>query len=157
LSQQLQAQAPDTGAPQKHSWRTASNKPTSPTLSALHTQLSPYLELCCLRVSANVSYQHAEEDVELFTGIQVAAKTQQRLVHRQTFEMPEVKQFVEELSVDGGKIASALPRGTLHLARIQGVRLHDLEAISIFPRQRCPRVGQPPTACLTNHLFRGWA
>jgi len=52
-------------------------------------------------VSANVSYQHAEEDVELFTGIQVAAKTQQRLVHRQTL-MPEVKQFVEELSVDGG-------------------------------------------------------
>jgi len=75
-------------------------------------------------VSANVSYQHAEEDVELFTGIQVAAKTQQRLVHRQTFEMPEVKQFVEELSVDGVRFAS-LPRGTLHLARIQGVRLHD--------------------------------
>jgi len=61
-----------------------------------------------LRVSANVSYQHAEEDVELFTGIQVAAKTQQRLVHRQTFEMPEVKQFVEELSVDGVRFASAL-------------------------------------------------
>jgi len=54
-------------------------------------------------VSANVSYQHAEEDVELFTGIQVAAKTQQ-LVHRQTFEMPEVKQFVEELSVDGVRL-----------------------------------------------------
>jgi len=61
-------------------------------------------------VSANVSYQHAEEDVELFTGIQVAAKTQQRLVHRQTFEMPEVKQFVEELSVDGGKIRIRTPR-----------------------------------------------
>jgi len=87
-------------------------------------------------VSANVSYQHAEEDVELFTGIQVAAKTQQRLVHRQTFEMPEVKQFVEELSVDGVRFASALPRGTLHLARIQ-VRLHDLDR-GIFPRQRCP-------------------
>jgi len=71
-------------------------------------------------VSANVSYQHAEEDVELFTGIQVAAKTQQRLVHRQTFEMPEVKQFVEELSVDGGKIRIRTPQGTLHLARIQG-------------------------------------
>jgi len=76
-----------------------------------------------LRVSANVSYQHAEEDVELFTGIQVAAKTQQRLVHRQTFEMPEVKQFVEELSVDGVRFIRTLPRGTLHLARIQGVRL----------------------------------
>jgi len=82
-------------------------------------------------VSANVSYQHAEEDVELFTGIQVAAKTQQ-LVHRQTFEMPEVKQFVEELSVDGVRFASALPKGTLHLARIQGVRLHDLEAIRAY-------------------------
>jgi len=71
-------------------------------------------------VSANVSYQHAEEDVELFTGIQVAAKTQQRLVHRQTFEMPEVKQFVEELSVDGVRFHPHSPRGTLHLARIQG-------------------------------------
>jgi len=39
--------------------------------------------------------------------------------------MPEVKQFVEELSVDGVRFASTLPRGTLHLARIQGVRLHD--------------------------------
>jgi len=55
----------------------------------------------------------------LFTGIQVAAKTQQRLVHRQTFEMPEVKQFVEELSVDGGD-SHPHSRGTLHLARIQG-------------------------------------
>jgi len=61
--------------PQKHSWRTASNKPTSPTLRVRSHTTSPYLELCCLRVSANVSYQHAEEDVELFTGIQVAAKT----------------------------------------------------------------------------------
>jgi len=46
--------------------------------------------------------------------------------------MPEVKQFVEELSVDGVRFASALPRGTLHLARIQGVRLHDLEAIGAY-------------------------
>jgi len=118
LSQQLQAQAPDTGAPSKAFWRTASNKPTSPTLRVRsHTQLSPYLELCCLRVSANVSYQHAEG--RLFTGIQVAAKTQQRLVHRQTFEMPEVKQFVEELSVDGVRFASHSP-GNPALARIQG-------------------------------------
>jgi len=66
-------------------------------------------------VSANVSYQHAEEDVELFTGIQVAAKTQQRLVHRQTFEMPEVKQFVEELL--GVRFASALPKGNPALGK----------------------------------------
>jgi len=63
-----------------------------------------------------MSYQHAEEDVELF-GIQVAAKTQQRLVHRQTFEMPEVKQFVEELSVDGGKIRIRTPKGNPALGK----------------------------------------
>jgi len=63
-------------------------------------------------------YQHAEEDVELFTGIQVAAKTQQRLVHRQTFEMPEVKQFVEELS-GWGKIRIPPPQGNPALGRIK--------------------------------------
>jgi len=66
--------------------------------------------------------------------------------------MPEVKQFVEELSVDGVRFASALPKGTLHLARIQGCACTTLR-LSGHPRQRCPdRVGQP-TACLTNHLF----
>jgi hypothetical protein len=29
-----------------------------------YTQLSPYLEACCLRVSANVSYHRAAEDIE---------------------------------------------------------------------------------------------
>jgi len=102
-----------------------------------HT-LSPYLELCCLRVSANVSYQHAEEDVELFTGIQVAAKTQQRLVHRQTFEMPEVKQFVEELSVDGVRFASALPPREPCTWQEYKVRLHDLEAIGHISKTTMP-------------------
>ncbi len=54
---------------------------------AAHTRLSPYLELCCLRVSANVSYEHTEKDVELFTGMRVPAKTQQRSCHRQTNEI----------------------------------------------------------------------
>lgn len=36
---------------------------------ASHTRLSPYLELCCLRVSANASYAHTEKDVEMFTEI----------------------------------------------------------------------------------------
>lgn len=67
--------------------------------------------MCCLRVSANVSYQHAQEDVELFTGIQVSAKTQQRLVHRQNFEMPDAEKSVEELSVDGGKIRIRTKQG----------------------------------------------
>jgi len=76
--------APDTGAPQSILGELPLTNQQAQLRVRSHTQLSPYLELCCLRVSANVSYQHAEEDVELFTGIQVAAKTQQRLVHRQT-------------------------------------------------------------------------
>lgn len=54
-----------------------------------YRQLSPHLENCCLRVSANVSYEQAAKDVAYLTGIQVPAKTQQRLVHQQTF--PQLK------------------------------------------------------------------
>ncbi|NJO11908.1 MAG: hypothetical protein HC873_22355 [Leptolyngbyaceae cyanobacterium SL_1_1] len=39
-----------------------------------------HLENCCLRLSANVSYEQAAGDVFYLTGIRVAAKTQQRLV-----------------------------------------------------------------------------
>lgn len=91
-----------------------------------HTQLSPYLENCCLRVSANVSYQHASEDVELFTGIKVATKTQQRLVHRQNFEPPQVGVPIEELSVDGGKIRIRTPLGEPCIWKdYKGVCLHE--------------------------------
>lgn len=98
-----------------------------------HTQLSPYLEMCCLRVSANVSYQHAEEDVEMFTGMRVAAKTQQRLVHHQTFKLPEVEPFVEELSVDGGKIRIRTPEGEpCSWQEYKGVCLHEVQTTGAF-------------------------
>jgi hypothetical protein len=51
-------------------------------------QISPYLELCCLRISANVSYGHTEADVEMLTGMRVSAKTQQRLVQNYDFPTP---------------------------------------------------------------------
>jgi hypothetical protein len=69
-----------------------------------YRQLSPHLENCCLRLSATLSYEQAEQEVAYLTGIRVAAKTQQRLVHRQTFALPEGEQAIEELSVDGGKV-----------------------------------------------------
>lgn len=62
------------------------------------------LERCCLRVSANVSYQRTAEDIELLTGMRVSAKTQQRLVHRQSFETPPLAEAVEEVSIDGGTV-----------------------------------------------------
>ena len=48
---------------------------------AAHRQLSPHLENCCLRGSANVSYEQAAQDVTYLTGMCVPAKTQQRVVN----------------------------------------------------------------------------
>lgn len=76
-------------------------------------QLSPFLEQCCLRSSANVSYAHAEEDVAIMTGMRVSAKTQQRLVQRHPFPMPtvEVENPIAETRVDGGKVRLRTPVG----------------------------------------------
>jgi hypothetical protein len=41
------------------------------------SQWSPYLEKCCLLVSANESYQRAAEDIATLTGITVSSSTQQ--------------------------------------------------------------------------------
>lgn len=59
---------------------------------------------CCLRASANVSYDNAAKDVERYTGMKISTKTQQRLVHRYQFEEKACHQSVSEISVDGGKV-----------------------------------------------------
>lgn len=51
-----------------------------------------------------MSYQRTAEDVELLTGMQVSAKTQQRLVQRQSFATPTLEEAVEETSIDGGTV-----------------------------------------------------
>lgn len=73
------------------------------------SQLSPYLEMCALRLSANVSYAHASDDIAVLTGIAVSAKTQQRLIHRQSFSPPLVEEAVTQMSVDGGNIRVLTP------------------------------------------------
>lgn len=69
-----------------------------------HSQLSPLLEKCCLRLSANESYQSAEAEIEALTGVKVGHSTQQRLVLRQDLPLPQALQAVSEVSVDGGKV-----------------------------------------------------
>jgi len=69
-----------------------------------HTRLSGLLEKACLRLSANESFQSAEADIEALTGMKVGHSTQQRLVGRQSLELPDAKQAVAEVSVDGGKV-----------------------------------------------------
>lgn len=70
------------------------------------TQISPYLEACCLSASATVSYQRAEQDIAVSTGMRVSAKTQQRLVQRQPWAALEVQtpEPMAELSIDGGNV-----------------------------------------------------
>ena len=75
------------------------------------TRWSPYLEKCCLLLSANESYQRAEEDIQVLTEIKVSHGTQQRMVHRQTFELLKVDNSVSEISIDGGKIRLRTPLG----------------------------------------------
>jgi len=41
-----------------------------------HQRISPYLTECCLRASANVSYENAAQDVVRYTGMTISGKTQ---------------------------------------------------------------------------------
>ena len=70
---------------------------------ASRTRLSQLLEKCCLRLSANESYQSAEAEIEALTGVKVSHSTQQRRVIQQEMPTPEAKQAVGEVSIDGGK------------------------------------------------------
>lgn len=67
--------------------------------------------MCALRLSANVSYVHAAADLAVLTGINVSSKTQQRLVHRQTFSPPPIEKDITHLSLDGGNIRLITPKG----------------------------------------------
>lgn len=88
------------------------------------TQLSPYLEKCCLLVSANASYERSAQDISVVTGMAVSRGSQQRLVHRQTFELADVEGAVEEMSIDGGKVRIRTPKGEICRQDYKAVNLH---------------------------------
>ena len=69
------------------------------------------MEKCCLLLSANESYQRAAEDIEVLTGVSVSGSTQQRLVQRQVFAIPQLEDNIEEMSIDGGKVRLRTPNG----------------------------------------------
>jgi len=78
-------------------------------LSAVESSFGELLENCCLRVSASIAYEKAEQDVAYLTGIRGPAKTQQCLVHHQHFPTPEIEQSIGELYVDDGKVCVRTP------------------------------------------------
>lgn len=103
-----------------------------------YTRWSPYLEQCCLLVSANESYERAAQDIEVLTGVKVSHSTQQRLVHRQTFELPQVEETVEEMSVDGGKVRLRTPQGQPSEWRdYKAVNLHECCVAAFFQDNEC--------------------
>jgi hypothetical protein len=67
-------------------------------------RISPYLEQCCVRASANVSYDNAARDIQYYTGMKISGRTQQRIVHRYQFSELACQDKVQEISVDGGKV-----------------------------------------------------
>ena len=76
-----------------------------------HVQISGYLEKCCLLLSANESYERAQQDIEVLTGMSVSHSTHQRLVHRHDFGEVVVNKSVETMSIDGGKVRLRTPQG----------------------------------------------
>jgi len=121
------------------------------------SQLSPYLEMCCLRISANVSYAHATEDVALLTGVRVSPKTQQRLVQRQSFAQPTVQQSdtVNQVSLDGGQMRFVTPKGEAsEWKQYKAVRL-DIDGM-VSGQRGISQLGQRATDTIPLVLHRRW-
>ena len=88
---------------------------------------SPLLERCCLILSANSSYQRAENDLKILTGISISHSSLQRKVQRHSVDFPDVKQKLTEVSLDGGKVRIRREKGgkcywkEYKTARLQGI------------------------------------
>ncbi len=105
--------------------------------------------------SANVSYEHWTQDIVVLTGMAVSRGTQQRLVQRQSFELPVADASVEEISIDGGKVRIRTPKGEIcRWQDYKAVNLHG-HACEAFLQENEPLVEwvnqQPlstPVTCL---------
>lgn len=75
-----------------------------------YQRLSPLMTKHCLRLSANESYQGAEEELEALIGVKVSHSTCQRIVQRTAYEQPTAKQKVTQISVDGGNVRVRTPK-----------------------------------------------
>jgi hypothetical protein len=76
-----------------------------------YSRLSPVLEKSCLRLNANESYQKAEQDLKMLTGIDIGHSNQHRLVQKVEIPLGQAKAKIGELSVDGGKIKVRAEKG----------------------------------------------
>ncbi len=94
---------------------------------APYKRLSPVLETCCLLLSANESYQDAEADIETLTGVKVGHSTQHRRVQTIEWSLPDAKQAITEVCIDGGKVRLRGDQGQASYWRdYKAVRLQNL-------------------------------
>lgn len=69
-----------------------------------YRRFSPLLEKCCLLLSANESFKDAEKDLKVLTGVEVGHSTHHRQVKKVDLPMPNVKQKLTEVCLDGGMV-----------------------------------------------------
>jgi len=69
-----------------------------------YRRFSPLLSKCCLLLAANESFQNAEQDLKVMTGIEVGHSTYHRQVQKLDTSPPNVKQKLTEVCLDGGKV-----------------------------------------------------
>lgn len=105
-----------------------------------------------------MSYEQAEQDVAYLTGIRVPAKTQQRLVHAQTFALPTEQEAIAELGVDGGQRGVRTPLGEECQWRDYKTIATDRGLVANFQNNaQLPIVGEYSTVGKSPDLSRGWA
>jgi hypothetical protein len=91
------------------------------------------LEKCCLILDANESYQHAEKDIEILTGIKVGHSSKHRCVQRQNIIEPTVKHRSGTLSLDGGKVRLRTEhQGACEWRDYKAVSLHESKCAAFF-------------------------
>ena len=91
------------------------------------------MEKCCLLLVANESFENAEEDIEMLTGIKVSGSSQHRLVKRYKFKETLVKGRINSLSIDGGKVRLRNKLGEKSQWRdYKAISLHESDCAAFF-------------------------
>ena len=69
-----------------------------------YRRFSQLLEKCYLLLAANESFQDAENDLKVLTGIEFGDSKYHRQVKKVDLSPPNVKQKLTEVCLDGGKV-----------------------------------------------------
>lgn len=84
-------------------------------------------------MSANASYQRAQDDIQLLTGVSVSDSTLQRLTQRQDWPELELAEPIKELSLDGGMVRLRTPEGqACEWREYKALSIHDQASVAFY-------------------------